>query len=272
MVEAEERCALIEDVEEETFVRFIEFMYTNDYAVPDPDIDFTSIEEAPAEEPALEETPPADDWQREAELVADPEPEPVADPFPEELFISGKKKQKTRKKGLATKANRWCEDAEDSLQVNAFDFGGYGKRRDSMWMKFQTEAVSRDRAVWEPRQNVSPSENYTQVFLCHAQLYILSDRYGIGPLRDLCIQKLRLTLSKYTLFEARISDIVELVRYTYDETMGHEQGMDKLRSLVLNYVVCHIETIAKHSAFTEMVQERGVLGKDLVLKMLQRLD
>ena len=74
MVEAEERCALIEDVEEETFVRFIEFMYTNDYAVPDPDIDFTSIEEAPAEEPALEETPPADDWQREAELVADPEP------------------------------------------------------------------------------------------------------------------------------------------------------------------------------------------------------
>ena len=266
MVEAEERCALIEDVEEETFVRFVEFMYTNEYAVPDPDLDITSIEEAPTEEaPACEEIPPADEWP--TEVI----PEPVADPFPEELFISGKK-QKTRKKGLATKANRWCEDAEDSLQVNAFDFGGYGKRRDSMWMKFQTEAVSRDRAVWEPRQNVSPSENYTQVFLCHAQLYILSDRYGIGPLRDLCIQKLRLTLSKYTLFEARISDIVELVRYTYDETMGHEQGMDKLRSLVLNYVVCHIETIAKHSAFTEMVQERGVLGKDLVLKMLQRLD
>jgi hypothetical protein len=288
MIEAEERCALIEDVEEETFVRFIEFMYTNDYAVPDPDLDFTSIEEAPAEEtPVCEETPTWADAPATEEAPAIEEPpledttaygwepaELVEDPAAEEFFNSNKMKQKGREEIQPTKANEWCEDAEVAFQADdrSFNFGNNKRNnKQRMWSKFQKKAVQQTCAVWEPRPNFSPSENYKQVFLCHAQMYVLSDRYSIGPLRELCMQKLRLTLSKYKLFNARISDIVELVRYTYDHTMEHEQGMDKLRSLVLDYVVCHVETIVKHSAFIEMLQERGVLGKDLVLKMLQRL-
>jgi len=65
MVEAEERCALVEDVEEDTFVRFIEFMYTADYAVPDPIIDLSLLEEevppAPDEEVRAEEEPAAEE-------------------------------------------------------------------------------------------------------------------------------------------------------------------------------------------------------------------
>jgi hypothetical protein len=36
MAEAKESCAFLEDVDEGTFVRFVEYMYTNDYPVPDP--------------------------------------------------------------------------------------------------------------------------------------------------------------------------------------------------------------------------------------------
>src|ERR1700733_507674 len=38
MAEAKENCAILEDVDEGTFVRFAEYMYTNDYSVPDPEI------------------------------------------------------------------------------------------------------------------------------------------------------------------------------------------------------------------------------------------
>ena len=129
----------------------------------------------------------------------------------------------------------------------------------------------RHHEPWEPRQNKESCEDYTQVFLCHARLYVFSDRYGIEPLLELTQQKLRLTLSTFNLFDERVSDIIELVRYTYEHTMEHEEGIDKLRSLVMDYVTCQMEAIVKDKDFITMLQEPGALAKDLVLKSLRRL-
>lgn len=38
MSEAKEGCALLEDVEEQTFVQFSQYAYTGDYSAADPDI------------------------------------------------------------------------------------------------------------------------------------------------------------------------------------------------------------------------------------------
>jgi len=130
--------------------------------------------------------------------------------------------------------------------------------------------IARHREPWEPRQNKESSASYAHIFLCHAYLYVFSDRYGIEPLQQLIRQKLRLTLSRFSLFEDRVPDIVELVKYIYkhSSTIDHDQGIDRMRSLVIDYVVCHLEVIAKDDNFERMLQEPGALAKDLLLKLL----
>jgi hypothetical protein len=237
MAEAKESCAILEDVDEGTFVRFVEYMYTNDYSVPDPVIVQTASNST------------FENGQDGTEETAVPD-EPLASPI-EEYDWSFSKKDKKKNKG--SKGNPW-------------------HRKDQLWSEFTEKAYVRHREPWEPRQNKESSEDYTQVFLCHARIYVFSDRYCIEPLQELARQKLRLTLSTFILFSERVSDIVELVQYTYAHTMEHEEGIDKLRSLVMDYVICQMEAIVKDKNFITLLQEPGALAKDLVLKSLRRLD
>jgi len=76
-------------------------------------------------------------------------------------------------------------------------------------------------------------------------------------------------LSRYTLYQERTSDIVELLRFTCQNTRDYDDGIDQLRSLVADYVVCHVEAIAKDQDFLNFVQERGAVAKDLLGKAAQ---
>jgi hypothetical protein len=232
MAEAKESCATLEDVDEGTFVRFAEYMYTNDYSVPDP----VTVQMASTEE------------------------------------YEGSFGKKNKNK--ATKGNPWHteEVPEEPTEEPPSEDPQHECKKDQLWSEFTEKAHVRHREPWEPRQNKESCEDYTQVFLCHASLYVFSDRYCIEPLQELARQKLRLTLSRFTLFDERVSDIVELVQYTYANTMEHEEGIDKLRNLVTDYVICQIEAIAKNKNFITLLQEPGALAKDLVLKSLRRWD
>lgn len=46
--------------------------------------------------------------------------------------------------------------------------------------------------------------------------------------------------------------------------MDHDRGIDKVRSLVMDYVVCHVEIIVEHAMFRETLQERGALAKSRI--------
>jgi hypothetical protein len=260
MAEAKESCAFLEDVDEDTFVRFVEYMYTNDYPVPNPVIvQMASDSTFENGQDGIEETAAVD------------EPQPT--PIHEDDWSS----KKDKKKKKASMGNPWHKE-EVSMQEDAIpmDYSSeYTQReckKDRLWSEFTKKAHVRHHKPWEPRQNKECCEDYTQVFLCHARLYVVSDRYCIEPLQQLTLQKLRLTLSRFILFNERVSDIIELVQYTYAHTMEHEEGIDKLRSLVMDYVICQMEAIVKDKNFVTMLQEPGALAKDLVLKSLQRLN
>ena len=126
--------------------------------------------------------------------------------------------------------------------------------------------------TWEPYLNADPCEDYAPVFVCHARLYVFSNRYEFDALRDLCLQKLRLTLSTYVLHQRRRPDVTQLVRYSLHHTSDFEQGPDKLRSLVSNYVVCHIEQMCAGANILDSLQECDGLARDLMSKITQRLD
>jgi hypothetical protein len=291
MTEAREKCAFLEDIDEDTFMRFIEYLYTDDYSVPDPEI--VLKQSNIASEDRTKETdseigptaqPSGVNGQEQTELAA-----------VEEWSFSSKKDKKKNKK--TSKGNLWREELEtlpeplpepsvavpesepESYQQDGFGYTSYGKaqsrrqyKKDQLWSAFKEKASVRHREPWEPRQNKESNESYTHVFLCHAHLYVFSDRYGIEPLQQLTRQKLRLTLSRFSLFKDRVPDVVELVKYIYKHTMDHDQGIDRMRSLVIDYVVCHLEVIAEDDNFKQMLQEPGALAKDLLLKLLQRLD
>ena len=246
MAEAKEGCATLEDVDEDTLVRFAEYMYTNDYSVPDP---------------VIVQTASSSTFENDQDGI---------DNWP-----LGKKSNKKKKK--VAKSDSWHREAtsEPAIEISEEAPLEYPQReckKDQLWSEFTEKAHVKHHKPWEPRQNKISCEDYTQVFLCHAHLYVFSDRYCIEPLQELALQKLRLTLSRFILFNERVSDIVELVQYTYAHTMEHEEGIDKLRSLVMDYVICQMEAIVEDKNFISLLQEPGALAKDLVQKSLRRLD
>lgn len=136
--------------------------------------------------------------------------------------------------------------------------------RQKPWDIFCSTARPVWRPPWLPRDNNDEREDYTGIFLCHARLYKFSDRYGCEKLMDLALQKLRLALSKYRVYPQRVSDVVELIRYTYAHTMDYEQRHDRLRALVLSFAVCYFHELVQHAPFLKLLQEGGPLPSDLV--------
>jgi len=90
-------------------------------------------------------------------------------------------------------------------------------------------------------------------------------------LRDLCLQKLRLTLSRFTLHQNRLADIVQLASYTYAHTTAYGQGRDKLRNLIIEYMACLVENFLRREDLRELLRKESDFAVDLMEKMGERL-
>jgi len=115
-------------------------------------------------------------------------------------------------------------------------------------------------------------EDYIEVFFSHARLHVFADKYDVGSLKDLSLHKLQRTLSEFTLYNERIEDIVNLLRYSYSNTTGRLESVNGLRLLVVYYSACVVEDLSQSKEFQLLLQEVGLLARDLVEQMLQRLD
>ncbi|MCJ1243637.1 hypothetical protein MMC30_000834 [Trapelia coarctata] len=121
-----------------------------------------------------------------------------------------------------------------------------------------------------PRPNASPYEDYTPVFLGHARLYVFADKYDVESLKASVLNKLQRTLSIFVPFESRCGDIVELIRYVYGNTPTRQGGVDALRELVSRYVAFEATGVAKSEACLELVEEDGSFARDLTMLLLLR--
>jgi hypothetical protein len=63
-----------------------------------------------------------------------------------------------------------------------------------------------------------------------------------------------------------VGDVIKLARHTYnsDHTPDRETDgtIDKLRSLVVEYIVCEIDTIGNCSEFVELLEDGGKFVSD----------
>ncbi|KAL2069047.1 hypothetical protein VTL71DRAFT_15385 [Oculimacula yallundae] len=245
--------AVFEDVEEDTFVRFCQFAYTGDYTTPD----FRSV---PAGELLDVATPALPNDADHGELMpAEPAwdeavPAPTPEPAPEDDFGWGTPVQKPKKAKKLSKSSRLRQSLHNQL--------------------YDTETprtLSAARCI--VRQNSSPSEDYSPVFLSHAQLYVFAEKWGIESLKTLALSKLHGTLTTFTLYAARRPDIVELLRYAFSNTHTPDRvdGVDEMRSLVMLYTACEVESLVHCPEFLSLIGEGGQLAQDLVQVLMQRI-
>jgi hypothetical protein len=245
--EAQTRTARLEDVLEDTFVRVCQFAYTGDYETPV----FIQRPDAGLDSSIPISPPPVTyiDANELGKTVGGPELLAELEPESDERSWGFNPSKKIKKL------------SKSRVLQESFD------RKDFHVETHRLGALYRCKV----RQNYSPEEDYTYVFLGHARLYVFANKWGIEALKSLSLHKLHKTLFTFTLHPARCSDVVELVRYTYAHTPDLASEVDDLRSLVIHYITCEVTSLIHSLDFASLVKQRGPFARDLVDMMIKRI-
>lgn len=122
-------------------------------------------------------------------------------------------------------------------------------------------------SVFSPRKNTEGCEDYTEVFLCHAKLYVMADTYDIPALKKLSLHRLHVTLKEFTLYPSRFNDIATLAKYVFENTVPE----DKIRNMITLYYACIIEDAQKQDGLKSLIEEIPDFAYGLISKMSERL-
>ena len=259
MQEAETKSVELADIEVEDFIRFCQFAYTGDYVPPEPRVELSNT---------LAQDKPGHDSQvklprllrDEADMDREQE---VPVPTSNEIFdiVDDDQRSVRTKKKKRQEEEIWDwtgpkQKIEESKYVKlrkSFESRDYSgnKGRDALYTPYQ------------PVANKRSEEDFASVFLGHARLYTLGDKYGVDGLTSAALKKLHKTLVLFRLYETRVGDILQLVRYTYKHTQGY--STDPLRVMVAEYLVGEIDTIGKSPEFYSLLEEGGEFVKDMWL-------
>lgn len=126
-----------------------------------------------------------------------------------------------------------------------------------------------------PNQEFTPLKNeecedYSQVFLSHAQLYVIADKYDIPPLCHLTLHKIWATLKTFTLYPKRISDICSLIHYSFESFLDSVES-SLLCNMLIHFSACIYEELVACDDFKELVNQFPLFTTMLMRKMSERL-
>jgi hypothetical protein len=258
MAEASDGKAIFEDIQEDTFIRFCQFAYTGNYTTPEftykPAVEPLDISPSVALSHDASTTNRDDTRPIEEPPSLEPAIDIVPGPEPEDNDITGLEPKKSENPKKPSKSRLLRQSLDDKL--------------------YNIETIrTAFTARCEVRQNSSPTEDYTPVFLGHAQLYVFAEKWGIEDLKTLALFKLHKTLVSFTLYAARRPDIVELLQcaYSNDHTPDLVDAVDDLRSLVMLYTACEVENLIHCPEFLSLIGEGGQLAQDLVQMLMKRM-
>ncbi|KAK5994166.1 hypothetical protein PT974_07608 [Cladobotryum mycophilum] len=222
--ESGDKCVKWESVDEDTFIRFWQFVYTGKYTAANPVV-------GP---------------ERKSDTALEPPDSPPV--------VSG----------------------------SPFGgFGGFGKepkaepppkpptKREAQWNEFKCSRSSTglfSNFFGSSRENLA-REDYTNVFLSHARLYVFAECYGIAKLMEASLDQLHGILTRFRLYKGRMKDIVMLVDYCYSNMVP-----EPLRKLVIRYTACKVDKLWLSEEFQELVEAHGELSRALIGSILNRLD
>ncbi|KAK8052492.1 hypothetical protein PG993_003877 [Apiospora rasikravindrae] len=267
MKEAQEGRVVWDDVDDQTFVRFIQWAYTKDYVTAKPD----TLNEASNSE--------ADDdafnlWRQPERALYSLQDKAVGAPAEHRTCPKGSNYQTYLSSpqdcpGCGDKfygrncincdfcVDEYCLTCRTTRKGTAMAQDFLSKTN---WSIFKTR--------FKPRPNSDPCDDYSVVFLGHASLYIIADKYDIPALRKLSMHRLYQTLKTFTLYPSRMSDILALAALVFENTRDE----DELRSMVVHYCACIVEDLSKHKDYRPTLENYNEFCSALMAKMSERLD
>ncbi|MCJ1424987.1 hypothetical protein MMC29_002875 [Sticta canariensis] len=251
MSEAQKGCATLQDVDRGTFIRFIQWAYTGKYFAPE----FRQ------------------DWPPKAPLPEAPLPEAEASPPEPPTALKKKKKSKSGMAHQCAWPNQFMEQSFG--ECDQFMEQPFGEREDDkkssfVKLRYDVPAISFGDP---PRANRGPREDYSDVFLSHARIYVFADKYDIEPLQKLALKNLHQTLTAFTLYPERCGDVIALVSYSYANTADRGAGVESLRTLLMHYMGLEMATLAKDKGFKALLLEnQGAVLGDFLSMVVERVD
>ena len=135
----------------------------------------------------------------------------------------------------------------------------------------KAQAREQVRKAPEPRANISKNEDYTDVFLSHAKVYVFAKMYQIPVLKTLALEELRASLAVFHLYDERVGDIVALLRYVYAEAPPSSNPNVGWR-LLQHYIATELETLIRDKGFLQLIiEDGGPLLQDVMTVVSRRL-
>jgi hypothetical protein len=257
MRDSSEKLASRPDVDEATFARFVEFMYTGDYNAAKL---LRNQEALRGNQNA--ETDLGKEGSSAQEVVVGLEPNP---PFG------------------APPATEEPADFDE--------WGGFGmSKKDKKRLKQRDSAMSirpdrptpklpqldLDVAVVSPlptsslldHHDSADGSDYTALFFCHAKLYVLAEKYGVEHLKKLCSDRLNRSFVHYEHTPSPSADIPGLLRYVFKHTSERHgwciEGqtcqslqMDTLQELCVRFAANNTETLVLLPSFHQLLHDGG---------------
>ena len=267
MREAGEGTAKLESVTPETFERYIQWAYKGYYTAPAPSVHDDKDGSTGSRVPGSASQEYQDVMVEETVVN---EMEPAVAPDKDQSGFFGYTVHYTEQR-KQSKKNRFqyykIDNGKGNLLPDLEETAGSTASARSIRQTFidRKPLVRRNSVdVPPPRANKDRAEDYTQVFLCHAELYIFAERYDIQSLKTLALDELHATLAIFTLFDERTRDIIELLRYTYENTADSKNANEDLRSLLTHYIGFEMDTLIKDPDFKDLMIRDGAAGGNLL--------
>jgi hypothetical protein len=236
MEESVTRCARIEDIRVDDFIRFCEYAYRGDYTTP----------------PWQEVLPELSSTSSKGQQNGCDDPSGV--------LMSNQKKVKKRRLVPVPDVYEEPPAPEPSYEAAPISRAQFRTRFNNRAYLDDGGPRAQILRHFETKSN-AVDQNFTPVLLTHARLYCFAHLRLIEPLTTLTLDKLHKTLINFTLFTRRVGDIIELARFAYsnlDLSDRRDDGtINDLSKLVVEYIVCEIDTIGRCDEFVKYMKEGG---------------
>ena len=230
MIEAKQGFATLEDVDLNTFLRFVQWLYHGQYDAANPRT-LASVET----------------YQT-----------------PIRITKKSRKAESCRYRGHNCKGCNYCQHTYTSEAL--------GQAKESFVQRSYTVRNVTNGSP-QPRPNSNKPEDYSEVFLGHARLYVFADKYDVQTLKVLAMEELHATLAVYTLYQERTVDIVTLLRYVYANTAESKDGVEDLLTILTQYMEAEVDILIKDESLQEvMLQDGGPLLADLMKVIRMKIE
>ena len=187
------------------------------------------------------------------------------------------KRLRTRKAKLVRKENFHEKSSKSAKNHHGRARMGDEEAKPSMVAQLKEEFISRKPKALRSfidiplaRPNQDQSEIYTDIFLCHAQLYVFAEEKDIQMLKQLALENLHATLAIFTLYPCRTGDVLSLLQYVYANTPENDTIPDQMRSMLSQFVSFEMDALIEDPDFKHVLMEDGGPLLEDFLNMVSR--